>query len=213
MKQMMGNLNGLQEQIDSTNLDVLIATTPQNFTYTTSSVVWTQRTGRLAMAVLPRKEDPSILVAAQEQSYVEEQSWIKDVTSYVAHGPSPILALRDLLNERGLSTGRIGMEINSFPTEMHRELVETLPEAELVDCGPIFRNLRTIKTETEIETLRSGAIATERALMATYATIRAGDRERSVIGRLAGNMLQNGADLPAFLFLTIGKNTDRKSVV
>jgi len=208
MNEQIGNLSGLQNQINANGLDVLIATTPENFTYTTSVVSWSQRlTGRLAMAILPKQGDPAILVAEQERTYVLEQSWIQDVKPYVAMGSSPITSLSDLLNEMGLGAGRIGVEISSFQTGVYQELISALPEAELIDCGPIFKSLREVKTEAEVELLRSGAIATERALMATYTTIRPGDRERSIVGRLAGNMVQNGADLPGFLFLTTGANT------
>ena len=207
MDAIRGNLKGLHEGILASDLDCVIVTSPENFTYTTDTVVWTQKMGRLAMAIIPREGTPSILVAEQEKGYVSEQSWIQEVRSYVAHGPSPLNSLKEILAEKGLTTGRIGVEMSSFRVSEYTELTATLPEAELVDCRPIFDKLRIIKTPEELSLLKFGAIATERALLATYATIRPGDRERSVAGRLAGNMLQNGADLPAFLFLTIGANT------
>ena len=202
-----GNLTGLQEAIVASDLDCIIATSPENFTYTTDTVVWTQKMGRLAVAIIPREGIPSILVAEQEKGYVSQQSWIQEVHSYVAHGPSPLSSLKEILSEKGLATGRIGVEAGFFKTSEYAELTAALPEAELVNSRPIFDKLRVIKTPEEVNLLKFGAVATERALLATYATIRPGDRERSVAGRIAGNMLQNGADLPAFLFLTIGANT------
>ncbi len=49
--------------------------------------------------------------------------------------------------------------------------------------------------------------ATERALMSTYSTAQPGDTERNLVNRLGANILQAGADLPAFLYLTVGPNT------
>ena len=43
--------------------------------------------------------------------------------------------------------------------------------------------------------------------MATYSTGRPGDKERDLVGRVGSNILQSGAELPSFLFFTIGSNT------
>ena len=71
----------------------------------------------------------------------------------------------------------------------------------------LFSKVRMIKTPAELEVLTQGAVATEHALMATYATINPGEAERSLVARLGGNILQSGAELPAFLYLTVGPNT------
>jgi Xaa-Pro aminopeptidase len=64
-----------------------------------------------------------------------------------------------------------------------------------------------VKTPAEVEVLTRAAVATEHALMATYATVRPGEAERDLVARLGANILQAGADTPAFLYLTVGPNT------
>ena len=145
-----GNLTGLQEAIVASDLDCIIATSPENFTYTTDTVVWTQKMGRLAVAIIPREGIPSILVAEQEKGYVSQQSWIQEVHSYVAHGPSPLSSLKEILSEKGLATGKIGVEAGFFKTSEYAELTAALPEAELVNCRPIFDKLRVIKHQKKL---------------------------------------------------------------
>ena len=58
-----------------------------------------------------------------------------------------------------------------------------------------------------MEVLTRAAVATEHALMATYSTVKPGVKERDLVARLGANILQSGADLPSFLFFTVGPNT------
>lgn len=209
MDRIAGEPDALGIEIDASGLDAVVAVSPENVTYCSGVVVWTQRTlrERLAMVVRSRGGECVFLVAGQEKGYAQEKGRIRDVRSYVAHGPSPIIALVDVLREMDLASGRIGIEPSYLSADYHRELVDGLPEADLTSCEPLFRRARMIKTESEVELLSRAALATDRALSATYATVQPGDKERSVVARLAGNMLQTGADLPAFLHLTLGSNT------
>jgi len=193
----------------ASDLDALVAISPENVTYATGAVIWTQRSlrDRLAMVVWPREGEPTFLVAGQEAGYAGEQSWIKDIRSYVAHGDSPIRALASALREKGLEAGRIGIEMGYLSAAYHQELAKSLPELQLTPCESIFQKARLVKTAAEVELLSKAAVATERALLATYATIQPGDRERVLVGRLAENMLATGADAPSFLYMTVGPNT------
>ena len=205
----LGDLQALKKEISASDMDVVVAISPENVTYSSGVVVWTQRSlrDRLAMVVMSSKGDTTFLVAGQEAGYVGERSRVRDVRSYVAHGASPIQALVDVLREKGLTTGRIGIELGYLSTDYHRELVEALPEAQVVSCEPLFQRVRMVKTQAEVDLLTYAGVATERALMATYATIQPGDKERSLVSRLAGNMIQAGADKTSGLYLTVGPNT------
>ena len=80
-------------------------------------------------------------------------------------------------------------------------------EAKFGSCEPMLQKVRMIKTPAEIELLCRAATATERALMATYSTARPGEKERDLVARLGANILQSGAELPSFLFFTVGPNS------
>lgn len=209
MRQLPSNLGELQKETAVSDLDAVVAISPENVTYASGVVIWTQRSlrDRLAIVVLPREGEPAFLVAGQEAGYASERSWIKDVRSYVAHGDSPVQALVGELRKRGLAAGRIGIELGYLSLEYHRELVRSLPELQVLPCEPLFHRVRMVKTLAEVELLTRAGVATERALMATYATIQPGDRERGLVARLAENMLKAGADMPSSLYLTLGPNT------
>lgn len=64
-----------------------------------------------------------------------------------------------------------------------------------------------IKTPAEIEILKKAGTATEKALLATYATIEVGETEKSMANRLAASMMHCGLDEVSFLYINAGPNT------
>ena len=219
MPELLGNLDAVKKGIADHGLDALVAISPENVPYTAGVIVTTQRVlrDRLAIVVMPSEGEATFLVAGQEAGYVTGRTWIEDVRSYLAldgpvegppvQGASPIQALVDVLKEKGLTAGRVGIEINYLTVPFHRELVEALPELELAPCEGLLERARMIKTPAELQLMTRAAVATERALMAAYMTIQPGARERGIVGHLAGNLLQAGADMPGGLFLRVGPNT------
>ena len=209
MTGMLGDFNALQQAIAGSDTDAVVAMSPENVPYASGVLLWTQRfiRDRLALVVLPKEGDPTFITATNEEGYVREKTWIEDIRGYVQHRSSPIQVLAEVLREKGLSAGRIGIEPGYLSSEHYNELVNTLPEASFVSCEDLFSKVRMIKTPAELEVLKRAAVATEHALMATYSTAHAGETERNLVTRLGGNILQAGAELPAFLYLTVGPNT------
>ena len=155
----------------------------------------------------PRRALPTLIVATQEEGYCREKGWIDDIRGYVQHVKSPIDVLAEVLQEKGLSAGRIGYEPSYLSVDFHKEMVAALPEAQFQACEKLLERVRMVKSDSEIEVLKRAAVATERALMATYSTIKPGDVESDLVARLGSEILRGGAELPAFLYLTTGPNT------
>ena len=209
MNETLGNLDSLRTAMDNGEFDAIIAMSPENVPYTAGVGIWSQKVirDRLALVVWPREGEPTLIVATNEEGYVREKSWITDVRAYSQHQDSPIKLLSDVLQEKGMGAGRIGFEPAYLTTDYYLELLETMPEAKLESCEPMLQKVRMIKTDTEIDILCRAATSTERALMATYSTARPGEKERDLVARLGANILQSGAELPSFLFFTVGPNT------
>ena len=204
-----GNLDSLKREVEASDFDAVVAMSPENVPYTSGVLLWTQRSirDRLALVVWPKEGSPTLIVATQEEGYCREKGWIEDIRGYVQHVNSPIDVLAEVLQEKGLSAGRIGFEPSYLSVDFHEELVAVLPEAQFQACEKLLERVRMVKSDSEIEVLKRAAIATERALMATYATIKPGDVESDLVARLGSEILRGGAELPAFLYLTTGPNT------
>lgn len=88
----------------------------------------------------------------------------------------------DLLLERGLERGRIGLVGEDIlPTPMYRELRERLPDARLESEPHLISAMRMIKSETEQAAMREAANTADIALQAAITTMqRRGVTERDV---------------------------------
>ena len=209
MAEILGNLEALRREVEGGDFDAVIAMSPENVHYVAGVQIWSQKVirDRLALVVWPREGEPTIIVATNEEGYIREKTWIADVRAYVQHVDSPIEALAEVLREKGMGAGRIGIEPGYLTADYYQELLATMPEARFGSCEPTFQKVRMIKTPAELELLSRAALATEHALMATYSTVKSGEKERDLVARLGANILQSGAELPSFLFFTVGPNT------
>ena len=208
MNEPFGNLDRLNLLLADSEFDAVVAVSPENVPYTSGVFIGTQRSirDRLALTLWPRSGDPTLMVCAVEKPQAREETFLKDLCSYVEFETSPVKLLADALRERGLAGGRIGIEMGYLSAHYWEELKSLLPGATFDMCDDIFAQARMIKTEREIELLTQAAQATERALLATYVTIREGETEKSMAERLAANMFRSGASQIEFLYINAGPN-------
>jgi Xaa-Pro aminopeptidase len=85
----------------------------------------------------------------------------------------------DLLQERGLETGRIGL-VGAIPYQHYTRMRERLSRAVFVDLGGRFRQLRTIKSAEEIERIRRASKLTDQSMQALAEGLREGMREDEI---------------------------------
>lgn len=75
--------------------------------------------------------------------------------------------VQEAIADQGLMGKRIGVELEFAPAVDVDRLNELLPDTQLVNSSPLFRELRIIKTEPEIELLRLGNKLTDLGIMAS----------------------------------------------
>lgn len=203
------NRLGVSEALAASPFDAIVAISPENVPYVSGCQIETQRSirHRLALVLWPKGDDPSFVVCSIEESQAREESWIEDVRAYVEFQTTPIEVLARLLEERGLSRARVGIEIDYLSAAYFEELRRLSPETHFEDLGSFFPELRAVKTQEEIDQLEAAATATERALLATYMTIRCGESEHSMRSKLIANLTANGAEGIEFAYINAGGNS------
>ncbi|MBN7806510.1 aminopeptidase P family protein [Agrobacterium rosae] len=82
--------------------------------------------------------------------------------------------LFDLLKERNLAGGRIGVDLEFMPAVDFEALKRAVPKVQWVDGSEVLRRLRAVKTPVEIERLRKAATAAEGGLARMVQNIRPG---------------------------------------
>lgn len=198
-----------KELMAKEGIDALVALSPENVLYSTGAYIMTQKLirDRLEIAVFPQKQEPIFIVCGIEESGIKEQTWIKDIRSYVEFKESPVQFLVDALIEMGLEKGHIGIEKHYWNAYYYTELINAMPDATFVECQGIFEDVRVIKDPDEVEILTKASKATRKALEAAFLTAKSGDTELDIAKQIKNNLMNQGADEMAFLVLGTGKRS------
>jgi Xaa-Pro aminopeptidase len=203
------NQQALRESMDRAGLDVLVATSPESTSYLSGCYIQTQLVvrDRLALVVVPREGAETYIVCNIEEPLARSVGWIDDVHTYVEFADSPIDALAQVLEEKGLDKGRVAIEVKFCTVAYYRELQERLPGATLVPADPILDQARALKTPAEIERLWKAAALAEEAVYTAWKRSHPGDTEKDVADRMIEEMMKRGADRVDHISLGCGENT------
>ncbi|MBJ7601800.1 MAG: aminopeptidase P family protein [Candidatus Dormibacteraeota bacterium] len=202
------NLERLQAELDRSDLDAVVAVSPENTHYLSGAWIRTQVSirDRLALLVWPVLGEPTFVVCNIEESLAERESWIKDVRTYVEFAQSPVNLLLEVLREKGLEGGRIGIERRFLTAEYHQELIEGM-RADYQAADHLLERVRAVKTPGEVSLIRDAFFKTEAAIRAAWAGSRAGDSERVIAQRMVDELTRQGADGVRHITLASGENT------
>jgi len=85
-------------------------------------------------------------------------------------------ALTSLIEEKGLGSSRIGLEMEGMAPETLNTLKDKLPRATILDCSNLLRLVRMVKSDYEIKILTRSAEINEQAGMETLAESKPGTR-------------------------------------
>jgi len=165
--------------------------------------------------ILPAEGSPALLVANGFQNLMK-QCWIEDVrywpwtrAFYTAKESNSVKLVLDILKEKRLDTGVIGMEIGS---DMHMHLgrehadaiIAGLPRANIVDAGDVVWELRSVKSEREIERIRRATQISMKGVKAGFEVLKPGMTEKVVMNIMTTAMCAAGASELRFNALYAG---------
>jgi Xaa-Pro dipeptidase len=89
-----------------------------------------------------------------------------------------VRTLLDLVADHGLPRpGRLGMELDVMPVNIFRDYQAVLAGVDLVDCSPLIRQLRAVKSDYEVGLLRRAARQSETVYRAIPGLLREGISE------------------------------------
>lgn len=204
-------------------LAALVATTPENVTYTSGYWAMSQwiRRGPQAYAVhpAPGHGEPCIIASTGALDLVADQDPpVKAVQRYgffvVEVDPEAALELRDVrlrdlvaleddgdpvtalvkaLRGRGLDGARVGIDEYGIPPDYLAKLREALPKTAFVPAWEVFRQIRAIKTPEEVARLRTSARIAEKSIAAALAVARPGATECDLAVAFHETTIREGA--------------------
>ena len=193
-------------------LDALVATAPESVIYTAGFVIPSLRIQglrrRLAMAVVTPNANDALIVVDMESSTARRRShWFSDIRTYREFDEEASDVLVQTLQEFGLERGQIGIELDHIPAMDYEVIRRQLPEATFVDASDLFLELRSVKTEAEIDRLRRAGRAADRAHWQVQEHARAGMTEREVANMITETLYAHGVEDIGVLVVASGERS------
>lgn len=198
----------LQDIIERRNLDAIVVSSYQNVSYFAGTYLMTQVSlpDRLALLVVPRNQAPTLIVCGIEKRQVLTQTDIADVRDYVEFAENPTAVLADVLRERKLGGGSIGIDARRLPVASGNLLQERLSGIELVPVDDDIELAQAVKDGHEKAIMEEAARATLEAAEETAAELSVGASERDFSTTAFLKLMQKGG-VPLFLVFASGPRT------
>ena len=213
------NMDGLWQEMAGAGLDAVVALSPHNFLYVAGVQMLTQKTvpDLLAGVVVAQGGDPVAVVFYVEEAVTRQESWVEDIRLYElgdredrlpgSMRRSHLEVLADVLRQKGLARGKIGVEKDWLPVRYFEGLKALLPQATLAAADDAFNRARAIKTPDEIEILQRAARATEKAILESFRNASVGSTEKKVADDMRARLFAEGAD---DVWMTLGAGLNVK---
>jgi Xaa-Pro aminopeptidase len=138
------------------------------------------------------------LSALKQPAVGEEQLWA--LLTAADQSPDAPSALFAAMQDCGLSEGRIGVELDSFPPERARRLSDAMPRANFRDCTNLLRLVRAVKSQEEIRRLTRAAEISETAGRMALEQARTGSSMRELRQHYHARAAAMGAVFDHFAF-------------
>ena len=187
-----------------------MATSHDNVYYGTGSDIMTiAMLKRLAAAFFPLDGEPVFAVHANELVTAKKSTWIGDLRVYQGgewEPLKPIEFVAEILREKGLEGGTVGVELMDIPDRCSSHLRRLMTSTKFADCQPLFDKLRSVKTSDELRILSRANMTTAKAITVAFEMTRPGDAEKEIARRIMDLTIEYGADQVAFMALGAGDN-------
>ena len=198
----IANVERLHRLMDEEGVSAIVARSGKNFTYlagfaypgTLGRHLEFPDSPREVLLVWPRDGDPVMVLNTYAAPLARRDSWLERIEVYDDYAESPYQRATDLLGQLGLSGETIGFEKSYVSANRWEEIQALLPNARIVDSTELMDRVRWIKTPEEVAALEAGARLLDEAYLEVLPTVRPGDTERMVHGRIIESCIRRGAN-------------------
>lgn len=196
MDEFRTRLANVRSEMERRELDVMMITSPQNIFYLTGF----ETTGYASFQTLivPIDREPFMIVRMLENTGVTAFTWIEISRTY-SDGYDPIVRVKEVLHDFGLTHKRIGYERDCFffTAPQQEELLDICRETDWVPASDLVDGLRVIKSELELVKIRTAARYAEIAQRAGKDVAAVGIRDTRIAAAMHNAMYRAGSDYPA----------------
>jgi len=196
-------LNKVRAAMDMASMDALLLTKPESMYYLSGYL--SPPVYRYQSMILPRNGDMVLILAEIEKKLAQETTWFRDIIGFTDLD-DPLYITKDMLESLKLGKANIGIEKNDIsgylPITVYEKLINLLPGATLCDASDLVGEVRLIKSDSEIECMRTATRICQEGMKAGIAALRVGLTECQVAGEMYRTQMYAGCDtigLPIFV--------------
>lgn len=187
-----------QANMATAQLDALLIGVGPNFQYYSGYPSPGLGGARPFLLLLPQRGDPVMVAHAARQRELARFTWIQDVRVYERLSRLPDDHLADVIRERGIERGRIGLEWgqemrSDLPTHELLEFARRVPGLQFVDGSAVIWQQRRVKSPSEVARVRQACRITSQAFGRLFDEIHAGMTEQEVFWTFARLQLEAGS--------------------
>lgn len=191
-------LAGLRQRMAEQELDAFITTTPENICYLTGF----ESPGHYYFnaLVVPLEGEPFMTPRLLEDSGVQAHTWVEISRPY-HDDQEPMGILWQAIQEFNLNGRLIGYEKGCwFFTALQQErLFASAVGTTFIDSGGLVEEGRLIKSEYEVDLMKTAALATEAGMKAGIEAVRTGATENDVAADIHYAMIKAGSEWPSIV--------------
>ena len=198
----VAHVDRLHRLMDVAGLAAVVVRGGQNVTYlsgvsfhgTLSRHLDLAASRRGVVVIWPRHAEPVFVLEVTAAGAAARDSWIGKFEIFSGYTEPLFDRVASVLSDLSLGRSPVGFDKNFIGAGFWEDVAKRLPAMTMLDCSDLMDEVRLIKTSAEIERFRAGATLLDAAFAEVLPTIRAGERECEVHGRMIAGCLARGAE-------------------
>lgn len=189
-------LAAARQAMQSSAIDACVSIAPEHQFYFGGFDSWAAVNSPQAMVFTGAEDEPTLILRDVDLSLALESTWLSDIRTYHLHSESFPEQIKNILQQKGLDAGRVGIEMQSYalPHGLGRNLEDTLFPMELVDVTEVLGSIRLIKSPEEMEYIRRAGQIANLGLQALNENLRPGITEISLAAEIESALRIGGSD-------------------
>ena len=185
-------LKKVQNSMQEKGIELLISQDTANMNYLTGYDAWSFYYAQCVI-VHVNAEEPICFVRAQDaggayiKTYLKDENIIQYDEKYIHTWPlHPYDCLVEIIREKKWYKLSIGLEMDShyFTAYCYEKIKQSLPNAKLKDSERLVNWARLVKSNAEIELMKSAALISEKGMKTAIETINPGVRQCDAVAQI-----------------------------
>ncbi|HUP16054.1 MAG TPA: Xaa-Pro peptidase family protein [Acidimicrobiia bacterium] len=187
------------------DVDAVVLSSYQAVSYFGRTQIMTQVSipDRLAYLLVSSDGSASLVLCSLETRLVRGQTDLSEIVEYTEFVDNPAAVLANLLRERDLDGGRLGIEARRLSLTDAEFLRSELPSLELVALDEEIERSQSVKERHEIDSLGYAAQSTRASILEGAEAATIGTTERELCAQIMSRVMERGG-IPTFVVFGSG---------